>query len=283
MKIQNKSLKISIITVCYNILEAGRKDFFKQMLDSIHNQTYANIEHIIVDGASNDGSVEYINAMLEPYKHRSIVFVSEPDTGIYDAMNKGWRLATGDYVTYLNSDDFYHDFGGIERVAKKIRQKASDCLCSPVKIIRQESDTVYARPRLGRFLVDIPFCHQGVFIKKSVFVEHNGFDHVLFQLGGDYDFILRMLLNKAVRVAKLKHCFVTFREGGMCSNLKLVYQEYANVFQKNYTQYLPDYNQDDWTRLSKTRKLPFRLLIQLRHCLSIWHYYWLFKWYCLGR
>ena len=51
MKIQNKSLKISIITVCYNILEAGRKDFFKQMLDSIHNQTYANIEHIIVDGA----------------------------------------------------------------------------------------------------------------------------------------------------------------------------------------------------------------------------------------
>jgi len=283
MKIQNKSLKISIITVCYNILEAGRKDFFKQMLDSIHNQTYANIEHIIVDGASNDGSVEYINAMLEPYKHRSIVFVSEPDTGIYDAMNKGWRLATGDYVAYLNSDDFYHDLGGIESVAMQLQQKLVDFLVSPTKMLESGICTNMFHPIIGRFLMHMPFPHPGFFVLKQRLEKLGGFDHKRFKLAGDYDLILRLMLNKGVTWINLPISFTSFRLGGMSSNSLLDQKEISEIFQKNYTQYLPDYNQDDWTRLSKTRKLPFRLLIQLRHCLSIWHYYWLFKWYCLGR
>ena len=111
-------MKISIITVCYNIIDSGRKQYFKQMLDSVKEQSYDNIEHVIIDGASSDGSVEYIKHLIKD--DQRTVFVSEPDTGIYDAMNKGWRLAKGDYIAYLNSDDFYHNLSCIEHVVKSI-------------------------------------------------------------------------------------------------------------------------------------------------------------------
>jgi glycosyltransferase involved in cell wall biosynthesis len=273
------AIKISIITVCYNILEAGRKDFFKQMLDSIHNQTYANIEHIIVDGASNDGSVEYINAMLEPYKHRSIVFVSEPDTGIYDAMNKGWRLATGDYVAYLNSDDFYHDLGGIERVVKKIRQKAPDCLCSAINIVKSNQKRCIMKPNMGMVLMHMPLAHPGFFVMRRHLEELNGFDHKRFKLAGDYDLVLRLVLNKQITWTQLSKPFASFRLGGFSSDVQLNQIETAEIFKKNYAQYLPNYTNNDWVKLSKTRRLPIRLLIRLRHKLSVQHYYWLLKWH----
>ena len=94
--------KISIITVVYNILEHRRKDCFIKMLDSIKSQNYGNIEHIVIDGNSNDGTKEFLKSL-------GVKFFSKKDNGIYDAMNNGIKKATGKYITFLNSDDYYFD------------------------------------------------------------------------------------------------------------------------------------------------------------------------------
>ena len=91
-------MKVSIITVCYN-----SKEFIQHAIDSVLNQTYSNIEYIIIDGNSTDGTVDIVNS----YGDKISKFVSEKDKGIYDAMNKGLSYVTGDVVGILNSDDFY--------------------------------------------------------------------------------------------------------------------------------------------------------------------------------
>ena len=274
-------LKISIITVCYNIIDSGRKQYFKQMLDSVKEQSYDNIEHIIIDGASSDGSVEYIKHLIKD--DQRTVFVSEPDTGIYDAMNKGWRLATGAYVAYLNSDDFYHDSQGIEFVANALEKKPVDYLSLSVKVLKLTGESYDRKYELEKFLIQMPFCHQGFFVKKSLLEADKGFDASLFQLAGDYDFILRLLLRKDVEGLMVSRCFATFREGGFSADETLIYSEYAKAYKKNYSRYLAHYKDQDWLNLAKKKKIPWILFFRLRHCFSLRHYAWFLKLYSLGR
>ena len=91
---------VSIITVTRNLIDAGRKDFFRQCVESVRMQDYPNIEHLIIDGASTDGTVDLLKEM-------NVNYISEPDAGIYTAINKGISLSEGKYVAFLNSDDFY--------------------------------------------------------------------------------------------------------------------------------------------------------------------------------
>src|ERR1043166_6204978 len=112
-------MKISIITVCYN-----SERYIKDAIDSVLHQTYKDIEYIIVDGASKDKTVEIIKS----YGNRITKFVSEPDKGIYDAMNKGLKMASGDYLGILNSDDFYIDNNVIENVVNELKQNKTDSL-----------------------------------------------------------------------------------------------------------------------------------------------------------
>ena len=91
-------MKISIVTVCYN-----SESFISSAIDSVLSQTYPDIEYIIIDGGSKDGTVSIVDSYGDKVTH----FVSESDTGIYDAMNKGLKTATGDIIGFLNSDDFY--------------------------------------------------------------------------------------------------------------------------------------------------------------------------------
>ncbi len=102
-------MKISIITVCFNSSKTIEKTF-----QSILNQTYTNIEHIVIDGGSSDSTVD----IIKKYKKSIARFVSEPDKGLYDAMNKGIKLASGDIVGILNSDDIYTDKKVLENVAR---------------------------------------------------------------------------------------------------------------------------------------------------------------------
>ena len=110
-------MKISIITVVWN-----NKETIKDAIDSVLSQTYKNIEYIIVDGASSDGTVDIIKG----YGDKITKFISEPDKGLYDAMNKGLSLATGDIVGILNSDDFYIDEFVIEKVVNEFKEKQVD-------------------------------------------------------------------------------------------------------------------------------------------------------------
>ena len=122
-------MKVSIITVVWN-----NKNTIKDAIDSVLNQTYKDIEYIIIDGASTDGTVE----IVQSYGGKVSKFVSEPDKGLYNAMNKGVALSTGDVVGILNSDDFYIDEFVIEKVVKEFEEKNVDSVYA---------DLVYVEPK----------------------------------------------------------------------------------------------------------------------------------------
>lgn len=105
-------IKISIITVCYN-----SKAYIEQTIKSVLAQTYENIEYIVIDGGSTDGTIDIINR----YRKDITIFISEPDRNMYDAINKGMKWATGDYIAILNSDDFYLDNEVISVIADKLK------------------------------------------------------------------------------------------------------------------------------------------------------------------
>ena len=91
--------KVTVVTATYNLIKDGREKFFRQCVESIHNQTYKNIEHLVIDGASKDGTID----LIKEYADKGwIKYVSEPDKGMCDAMNKGIKIATGEYVAILN-------------------------------------------------------------------------------------------------------------------------------------------------------------------------------------
>ena len=112
-------LKISIITVCYN-----SERFIKTAIESVLNQTYKNIEYIVIDGNSKDNTVQIVKS----YGDKISKVVNEPDMGIYDAMNKGLKLASGDYLGILNSDDFYINNTVIEQIVDTLEKNKTDSL-----------------------------------------------------------------------------------------------------------------------------------------------------------
>ena len=123
-------MKISIITVVFN----GKKTI-KDTINSVLSQTYKNIEYIIIDGNSNDGTIEIIKSYGDKISH----FISESDNGIYDAMNKGIKLSTGDIVGILNSDDFYIDNKVIAKVAKEFNDKKVDSMYADLVYVKPEN------------------------------------------------------------------------------------------------------------------------------------------------
>ena len=91
---------VTVVTVCLNVIQTGRKEMFLQCVESVRRQTYPRIEHLIIDGASTDGTIPLLQSL-------NLSFFSEKDTGIYDAMNKGIARGKGEYVLFLNTDDFF--------------------------------------------------------------------------------------------------------------------------------------------------------------------------------
>lgn len=112
---ENNTLKITVITVCYNTVET-----IEETILSVINQTYENIEYVIIDGGSMDGTVD----VIKKYSDRISYWISEPDMGIYDAMNKGIKAATGDYINFMNAGDSFYENSVLESVACSIDRKA---------------------------------------------------------------------------------------------------------------------------------------------------------------
>lgn len=237
MKNYNTPL-VTIITVTYNLIKNGRKKYLKQCIESVHYQTYKNIEHIVIDGGSTDGTVE----LLEHYKTLGwLTYISEKDNGIYDAMNKGIALAKGKYIAYLNSDDNYDNNSGISKSVESLIAKKADCSYAPANIFEHDgSKLLYfhhqTNPDIKNVFHIMPFCHQTMVTKKDVLLELGGFDKS-FRSASDFDLILRLCLSgyKAVRV---EGPFVTYRLGGLSdSNQDLSKAEMKKSFTKNYFKY----------------------------------------------
>ena len=215
-------MKISIITSVYN-----NKETIKDAIKSVLSQTYENIEYVVVDGGSSDGTLDVINK----YKDQIDILVSEPDKGIYDGLNKGVGLATGDVVAFLHSDDLYADIDIVAKIADKFQESGVDGIYGDLvytpkddtaKILRYWKSKDFEEGMLAQGWMP---AHPTLFLKKSVYDEYGKFD-LSFKIAGDYDFMLRVL-SGGIRVAYLPTVFYKMRVGGE-SNKSL-----KNIMQKS--------------------------------------------------
>jgi glycosyltransferase len=203
-------VKISVITVSFNSAKT-----IGQTLSSVDAQSHRSIEHIIVDGASIDGTVSIIDAHRQPWRHVR----SERDRGIYDAMNKGLELATGDYVGFLNADDVLADADAIARLAQKALEARCDALYADLVYVGSEdTDVVVRRWRCGTFSHAalsrgwMP-PHPTFYVRRSLLAHIGRFD-IGMRIAADYEFMLRVLTRPDVTVAQVPGVMVRMRNGG---------------------------------------------------------------------
>ncbi|MEK7634764.1 MAG: glycosyltransferase family 2 protein [Patescibacteria group bacterium] len=204
-------LKISIITVSYNSV-ATIEDTIKSVL----SQTYQNIEYIIIDGKSTDGTLEIINK----YKDKIAKIISEPDKGLFDAINKGIRLATGEIIGILHSDDLYNNEKVISIVAKEMEEKKLDACWSDLvyvnrddtsKIVRVWKSSSYEE---GKFRKGWMPPHPTFFAGKNIF-EKYGVYNLNFKLAADYELMLRFLEKYKIKSNYIPEILMKMRVGGV--------------------------------------------------------------------
>jgi glycosyltransferase involved in cell wall biosynthesis len=207
-------LKISIITVVWN-----NKATIKDAIDSVLSQTYKNIEYIIIDGASTDGTIE----VVQSYGEAITKFVSEKDKGLYDAMNKGLALATGDIVGILNSDDFYIDAFVIERVVKEFEEKQVDSVYADLVFVKPENldKTVryYDSSKCGveNFHYALYPAHPTFFVKREIYEKYGTFK-TDYKIGADFDIMARFLYTHKITSSYLQEPIIKMRIGGVSTS-----------------------------------------------------------------
>lgn len=200
---------VTVITVTYNLVKNKRIKNIKQCIESVHYQTYSHVEHIIIDGASNDGSLE----LLQEYVDLGWITVySEPDNGIYDAMNKGISKANGKYINFLNSDDFFHDKRGIEVNVTYLEEYDADYTYGDARVLKSWGRKTFWNGNISKLLVGTHYCHQTMFVKTDLLRSMGGFD-VSYRVSADSDIMIRLYAQKYKSIY-VPFCFLSFRKGG---------------------------------------------------------------------
>ena len=207
-------MKISIITVCYN-----SASHIEDAIRSVMEQDYAEIEHIIVDGASTDGTVE----ILKSNENKIAKWISEPDRGIYDAMNKGLKMASGDIIGILNSDDFYFNDQIISTVADAFADPEIDAVygdlifIDPNNLDRTVRSYSSAKWNPERFAKGYRPAHPTFFVRRKYY-EMYGFFETDYKIAADYEMLIRLLYVHQLRYQYLPITMVKMRKGGVSSN-----------------------------------------------------------------
>ena len=203
-------MKVSILTATYNSSET-----LEDCIKSVANQTYPLIEHIIIDGGSTDGTLD----VIKKYKNKIAKVISEPDKGIYDAMNKGLRSADGDIIGILNSDDMYADNSVIESVVSTITDNNVDsCYGDLVYVDRDDTAKIKRQWKAGEYKKEkfkkgwMP-PHPAFFVKKEMY-ERYGYLNLDFPLAADYELMLRFLYRYGITTAYIPKVLVKMRAGG---------------------------------------------------------------------
>ncbi len=215
-------MKISVVTVCLNA-----QSLIEQTIRSVLSQTDADLEHIIIDGHSTDRTMDVVNR----YRSRLATIVSQPDGGIYDAMNKGIGLSRGDAIGFLNAGDYFADDGVIDRIARAL--SSADCCygdlefydpIDPVKTVRKWKSQPYEH---SLFVKGWHPPHPTFFAKKKLFEQYGVFD-TNYNISADYDLMLRFLKKNNVSSTYIPHVLVRMRNGGVSNrNLKQIVK--ANI------------------------------------------------------
>lgn len=213
---------ISIITVVYN----GEKTI-EQTINSVLGQTYQNIEYIIVDGKSTDGTMQIVSK----YKDKIAKIISEKDKGIYDAMNKGIAAASGEIIGLVNADDFYEK-DALQTVAMHYKPGLNNYYGALRNITGYGSFIAPARRDLDKLKRGMVVNHPSLFVNKEVYDKIGKFD-VNFRIGADWDFTLRSYINN-VDFVKIDKILSNFRIGGVSGAITKKYlQEMSDIRKKN--------------------------------------------------
>ncbi|MCC8125644.1 MAG: glycosyltransferase, partial [Akkermansia sp.] len=203
-------IKISVITVSYNSIAT-----LQDTLESILRQTYPDVESIVVDGVSKDGTVE----LIEKYSHQfsgRMKWLSEPDKGIYDAMNKGIGMATGDVIGFLNADDYYQDENVLEAIAEAFARHGKEAIHGNLhyingarEIVRTWRGTEYTP---GSFQRGWNPAHPTFYCKKDCFTRYGGFDPAI-DSAADFELMMRFIEKNRISTAYMDRDMVFIRTG----------------------------------------------------------------------
>lgn len=207
-------MKISIITVVWNNV-----DVVADAIDSVLNQTYKNIEYIIIDAASTDGTTE----VIQSYGDKITKFVSERDNGLYDAINKGIKLATGDVVGILHSDDFYINEFVIEKVVKVFKEQKVDSMFADLVFVKpddlEKTVRYYDSSKFypSRFAYGWMPAHPTFFVKKNIY-EKYGLFRTDLKIAADFDILARFLYTNKISYHYMKEVIIKMRVGGVSTS-----------------------------------------------------------------
>ena len=203
-------MKISVITAVYN-----RAASIAEAMQSVQSQSWRDVEHVVIDGASTDGTLQVLQRCLTA----QAVWVSEADNGIYDALNKGLALATGDVVGLMHSDDFFADDRVLERVAAAFADPLVDAAYGDLdyvakddtsRIIRRWRSGDYTAAKLARGWMPP---HPTLYLRRSVIERWGGYD-TRYKIAADYDAVLRYFGQGKIRATYIPHVLVKMRVGG---------------------------------------------------------------------
>jgi len=230
-------MKISIITVSYNSAKT-----IEETLKSVQNQSYKNIEYIVIDGGSKDSTT----SIIRKYKDIISYFTSEPDKGLYDAINKGIKKATGDYIGIINSDDVFYENQTIQKIADYFSKNPDlDAITGDIvqhknsRIIRRYSSYNWSPEKLKRGFMPP---HPSIFIKTNLF-QQLGFYRLDYKIGADYELIIRYFLKEKISFQYSGITTTSMAVGGASSSgyesYKTITKEIKKAFKQNNIKYNP--------------------------------------------
>ena len=230
-------VKISIITVTYNSDKTLKNTF-----DSILKQTHSNFEYIVIDGASKDNTVDLLKE-YEPHFENKIKWISEPDKGLYDAMNKGIQMATGDVIGILNSDDFFTTNRILQQVSDAFEKNGNvDAVYGDIHFVNpdnlEKSVRYYSSKVFKRSLMRLGFmpAHPSFYMRKTCF-EKYGLYKTDYKIAADFEYLLRVIFKHKIRTQYIPIDMVTMRTGGastsgMKSHIRIM-KEHLRAFREN--------------------------------------------------
>ena len=221
-------MNVSIVTVVLNC-----KEFIRDCLESVKSQTYSEIQHIIIDGGSTDGTLEVIRENASSYA----ILISEPDLGYYDALNKGIQMSNGVVLGILNADDRFASVYVVENVMKSFKLDRCDAVYGNVNYIKRDNLEIVQRKwedsdfDVMRFKTGWMPAHTSLFLNSSLFDSYGNYS-LFFGTCADYDLIIRFLYLKKVKTIYRDELFIAMRTGGMSNG------SFAKLWQALKNDYL---------------------------------------------
>lgn len=244
-------LKLSIITINYNNLVGLRKT-----VESVLVQTYRDLEYIIIDGASTDGSREYLNTVQIDHSQAdnrlaNLQIISEPDTGIYNAMNKGIRLAHGEYLLFLNSGDCLAETDTIEQLSQQpiITDIAYGYQYDDINGERVQEQCIDVAYITFDTLRNTHIPHQSTLLRREALLRLGGYDEQ-YKIISDWAFVMKGLFKYDLTIARIPQYIAVYDTSGISSNVNksFQWQERADFLHKEFPFFMPDYER--WDRLN---------------------------------